>query len=407
MTNTIRTGDAIAQLQEMDSGSIHMCMTSPPYWNLRDYGEPDQLGLEDTSEEFVENLADVFDEVKRVLHPDGSLWLNLGDTYDNKDLQQIPARVAIELQSRGWMLRNRVTWAKPNPMPSSVKDRLNTTTEQLFYLRPEPDGWFDLDAIREPYTTEHDTEPPIGGVKHEDNSNHQYSGNEPERDMSTGKNPGDVFTIPPQPYPDAHFAVYPPELCRKPIKSSCPPVVCGACGAPYGTEVETVPPWELDPDAIDREQTRRALELADERGLTVEHLEAARTVGIGDGDGGEGNPYDRVGDETAELARVAADVLGSYYREALVSERVPADSAVPTCDCDTDATEPGIVLDPFAGAGTTCLVAKRLGRRFSGIDLNPEYVAMAQKRVGVDVDQPEYLTDDGQAALGQFGDRNA
>ena len=147
--NKILTGDVFDRLPELPDESVHMVMTSPPYWNLRDYGEADQLGLEETPEEFVENLADVFDEVKRVLRPDGSLWLNLGDTYDDKDLQQIPARVALELQGCGWMLRNRVTWAKPNPMPQSVKDRLNDTTEAVFHFVKNREYWYDLDAIRE------------------------------------------------------------------------------------------------------------------------------------------------------------------------------------------------------------------------------------------------------------------
>jgi len=147
-TQDIHVGDARETLADLPSDSVHCVMTSPPYWNLRDYGEEEQLGLEDTPEQFVENLVVVFDEVKRVLRPDGSLWLNLGDTYDDKELQQIPARVALALQDHGWILRNRVTWAKPNPMPQSVTDRLNDTTEAIFHLTPSHDYWYDLDAIR-------------------------------------------------------------------------------------------------------------------------------------------------------------------------------------------------------------------------------------------------------------------
>jgi len=151
-TNLIHTGDCFDVLSTLPDESVHMCMTSPPYWNLRDYDHADQLGLEPDSGQYVQNMADVFDEVYRVLRPDGSLWLNLGDTYDDKDLQQIPARVALELQRRGWILRNRVTWAKPNPMPQSVKDRLNDTTEAIFHFVKNKDYWYDLDAIREEHS---------------------------------------------------------------------------------------------------------------------------------------------------------------------------------------------------------------------------------------------------------------
>ena len=227
-TNTIHTGDVYDELPKLPAESVHTVMTSPPYWNLRDYGEDDQLGLEETPEEFVENLADVFDEVKRVLRPDGSLWLNLGDTYDDKDLQQIPARVALELQSRGWILRNRVTWAKPNPMPQSVKDRLNDTTEAVFHFVKNKDYWYDLDAIREAHA-----ESTMDRGAGSDYSTKTYTPAEqfPEREPHNqeasvhpaGKNPGDVFEVTTKPFPDAHFAVYPPELCAKPIKATAPP----------------------------------------------------------------------------------------------------------------------------------------------------------------------------------------
>jgi hypothetical protein len=219
-----------------------------------------------------------------------------------------------------------------------------------------------------------------------------------------GKNPGDIFGLSVHSFPEAHFAVYPPDLCKKPIQSSCPPKVCAECGTPYERVTETTPMWKRDRSTIERDQTKRALELAEQHDLTDEHFEAARSVGIGNLDGGEGNPYDRVDDETACLAKEAADALGSYYREALMSETEPTDNWTQECGCETDETEPGIVLDPFSGAGTTALVAKNLGRRFVGIDLNPEYVAMAQRRVGVTVDNPDLLLDDDETSLRTFAD---
>jgi len=300
-TNTIHTGDAFDVLPDLPEESVHMVMTSPPYWNLRDYGEEDQLGLEETPEEFVDNLADVFDEVKRVLRPDGSLWLNLGDTYDNKDLQQIPARVALELQNRGWILRNRVTWAKPNPMPQSVKDRLNDTTEAIFHFVKSKAYWYDLDAIREDFADSvyermgnGYNQINEGGWQGEDTpGNHDGGGGiqDPSKKFDEhyqhgGKNPGDVFEVAAKPFPDAHFAVYPPELCEKPIKATCP--------------------------------------------------------------------------------------------------------------------EDGVVLDPFAGAGTTLLKAKELGRKFVGIELNPEYADMARARVGLSPHDPSNVRDDDQNGLEDF-----
>jgi len=272
-TNTIHTGDVYDELPKLPAESVHTVMTSPPYWNLRDYGEADQLGLEETPEEFVENLADVFDEVKRVLRPDGSLWLNLGDTYDDKDLQQIPARVALELQSRGWILRNRVTWAKPNPMPQSVKDRLNDTTEAVFHFVKNKEYWYDLDAIREAHAAPNRT-----AGKRKDYKQNRGGQDERYEQHPSGKNPGDVFEVTTKPFPDAHFAVYPPELCEKPIKATCPP--------------------------------------------------------------------------------------------------------------------DGVVLDPFAGAGTTLLKAKELGRQYVGIELNPEYADMARARIGLTPNDPSRIRDD-------------
>ena len=223
--NTIYTGDATETLQELPPESVHMVMTSPPYWNLRDYDHADQLGLEPESDQYVQNMADVFDEVKRVLRPDGSLWLNLGDTYENKDLQQIPARVALELQQRGWILRNRVTWAKPDAMPHSTKDRLNTTTEAVFHFVKERDYWYDLDAIREPHeSAKHHKKYDYGEGERPklDSSDNRTDGVYGAGIHPAGKNPGDVFEVTTKPFPEAHFAVYPPELCEKPIKASCP-----------------------------------------------------------------------------------------------------------------------------------------------------------------------------------------
>lgn len=396
-TNDIHEGDCIDVLDAMSESSVHMAMCSPPYYGLRDYGVDGQIGLEESLDGYIQSLVDVGEALKRVLRDDGSWWLNLGDTYSggggmagvpddwespstqNKDKfpdeppakntslgrknkMLVPHRVAIALQDTGWVVRNDVTWVKPNPMPSSVTDRLNTTTEQIFHLTPNPDYWYDLDAIREPHTTrslERMTEGPVNADTDGRGTNDDF--NPDELCHPAGKNPGDVFDVTTKPFPEAHFAVYPPELCETPIKATCPPTVCAECGAGY------------------------------ERDVYKEPIDDAGRSG--------GSQYLTHG--TRE-DRDAHRQLGGNYQEKLEQRGVEFRGWLKPCDCDTDETESGIVLDPFAGAGTTCLVAKRLGRRFIGIELNAEYVAMAQKRVGVTVDNPEHLVDDEQHVLGAF-----
>ena len=150
-TNDIHQGDAAETLAEMPESSVHMAMCSPPYFGLRDYGVDGQIGLEDSLEEYIDGLLEVAEELRRVLRPDGSWWLNLGDSFVAKDKQLVPHRVAIALQDAGWIVRSDSVWTKPNPMPHPVKDRLHEHKEFVFHLAPEPDYWFDLDAIREPH----------------------------------------------------------------------------------------------------------------------------------------------------------------------------------------------------------------------------------------------------------------
>jgi len=436
--NDIHCGDATETLAEMPADSVHCVMTSPPYYGLRNYQEDEQIGLEDSLEEYIAELVAVGEELKRVLRPDGSWWLNLGDSYGGsrgnhttgdavggapdadyhsrdgtrlgrKNKMLVPHRVAIALQEAGWVVRNDVTWVKPNPMPSSVKDRLNTTTEQVFHLTPEPDYWYDLDAIREPHAeASHEranSSSPIKTTSEEYlNQAHAQSGgvNEDAGLHPAGKNPGDVFEVTTKPFPEAHFAVYPPELCEKPIKATAPPKVCADCGAPYIRESINT---GLLTNPTGRKQKARAIEMFEQSDLTRDHLSALRSVGVTDA-GQAQEVYDGHGrnrDEVERRAAEAKNVLGGYAREFLGRETASTEW-VRGCDCDTDATEPAIVCDPFAGAGTTCLVAKRLGRRFIGVDLNPEYVAMAQKRVGVTVDEPERLLAEDETALSAFTD---
>lgn len=366
-TNDIHHGDAADTLADLPESSVHMVMTSPPYFGLRDYGVDGQIGLEEELEEYIEELVDVFREVRRVLRPDGSAWLNLGDSYDDdKNKMLVPHRVAIALQDDGWIVRNDVTWSKPNPMPSPVKDRLNNSTEQVFHLVPERKYWYDLDAIREPHSErslERMTEGPVNADT--DGRGTSDSLKADQLCDPAGKNPGDVFEVTTKPFPEAHFAVYPPELVEAPLKATCPPTVCAECGAPYERDVEVGDEWresgKVDPHATDGQ----------------EHAAS---------------------NQTGSASRLYRDHGGGGFDKSSREFK----GWTPTCDCNTDATEAGIALDPFSGAGTTCMVAKEHGRRFVGIDLNEEYVAMAQKRLGLTVDHPEHIRDDADSGLEDF-----
>jgi DNA modification methylase len=390
--NRVLTGDVRDRLDDLPADSVHMCMTSPPYFGLRDYGHDDQIGLEDELDEYIAELVDVFREIRRVLRPDGSAWLNLGDSYagswggqshdteknreaeptpsrnparnavlGRKNKMLVPHRVAIALQDDGWVVRNDVTWVKPNPMPSSVKDRLNTTTEQIFHLTPEPDYWYDLDAIRGPYSESmerrkeyqskhggHESDGWGGGSHHQGGGLLDDSQTHGDTMHPAGKNPGDVFEVTTKPFPDAHFAVYPPELCEKPIKATCPPKVCIECGSPYERE-------------------------------TVE------SVSFHSGSGRAGNEPEGKHAERAEANSGEYDIRMGPRKE------IEHKGWSQSCDCETDETQAGIALDPFAGAGTTLLKAKELGRRFAGVELNAEYADMARARIGLSPNDPAHV----------------
>ena len=223
---TILVGDVLDRLRDVPDNSVQTCITSPPYWGLRDYGHDSQLGLESSPEKYVENLVRVFRHVWRVLSDDGTLWLNLGDTYHSagnrsqspdkfydggrvlgtvaidksikdlkpKDLVGIPWRVAFALQADGWYLRQDIIWAKPNPMPESVTDRCTKSHEYLFLLSKSPRYFYDYEAIKEKAVTS-------GRVHRGSNFT-----------VSDKRNKRSVWTIPTKPFKGAHFAVMPEAL---------------------------------------------------------------------------------------------------------------------------------------------------------------------------------------------------
>jgi len=253
--NKIYNMDCMEGLKQLPDNSINCCVTSPPYWGLRDYGVEGQLGLESTPEEYVAKMVEVFREVKRVLRKDGTLWLNLGDSYcgtgnkgeykdpkyldgrngqkvalnnkikglKSKDLVGIPWMVAFALRADGWYLRQDIIWHKPNPIPESVKDRCTKSHEYIFLLAKSAQYYYDNEAIREPYQSK--KEKPRN--KAAEGYNNSYVGgrwSEGERDYySVGKrNKRSVWTVTTKPFKEAHFAVFPPDLIKPCILAGCP-----------------------------------------------------------------------------------------------------------------------------------------------------------------------------------------
>jgi len=307
-TNYILQGSVFDRLKDIEDESIQCVVTSPPYWGLRDYGEDEQLGLEETPEEFVDNLVKMFREVKRVLRKDGTVWLNLGDSYCGvgshnnkhttkkslnwngseetnnslrpggvhglkpKNLVGIPWKVAFALQSDGWYLRQDIIWHKPNPMPESVQDRCTKSHEYIFLLTKSAKYFYDADAIREPVSeislkrAEYGWDCDRPSTKNASmNGKGIHTKKMGNRFVNPdGRNKRSVWTITTKPYKGAHFATFPPEL----------PELCIKAGSREGE----------------------------------------------------------------------------------------------------------IVLDPFFGSGTTGWVAQRLGRKWIGVELNPEYIKIAEKR---------------------------
>ncbi|OHD25082.1 MAG: hypothetical protein A2Y38_02735 [Spirochaetes bacterium GWB1_59_5] len=302
------------------------------------------LGLEPTPELYVEHLVLIFQELRRVLHPTGTFWLNLGDSYmshaakdmaslggregervadeegyedtvlfghapvaglKDKDLVGIPWRAALALQADGWWLRNSIIWQKSNPMPSSVQDRFSCKYEFVFLFAKQARYYFDLEAVKVPSNS-----------------------------TSAGKNPGNVWTLPHSPYKGAHFACWPPKLVERMILAgSSEKGRCPTCKAPWGRVVDRK--W-----AQPTRQNYKAAETAHWKGL---------------------QPTGRIG--------------------GFVGGQVATKGWQPTCECPAHEPERSVVLDPFSGSATTGLVALQLGRNYVGLDLNEKYLPLALARL--------------------------
>jgi len=456
----IREGDALERLREMPDESVQCVVTSPPYYGLRDYGtgtwtggNPDcnhlapppgghlasslgeynnglsaeaiaakidqrrqqyrrecgtcgalrvdrQLGLESNPAEYVLALVDVFREVRRVLRDDGTVWLNLGDSYAGswgaqsrggppsdastlrgnghvgggpklgslsavqiaahpkrtrtgsipagaeykpKDLLGTPWLVAFALRADGWWLRSDIVWAKPNPMPESVTDRPTSAYEHVFLLAKSARYFYDADAIREDAaktgTPGHLTSG--NGNRHD---NHQALAGQGWPD---GRNRRNVWEIATMPYPEAHFATFPPRLVDPCVRAGTSPRACGECGTPWRRVVER------EYRSVAQYTPNETARFTDGRGRNVARM-------------GDGVDVRTIGWE-------------------------------PTCGHE-DGSGYCVVIDPFAGAGTTGLVALRQERSFIGIELNPDYAEMARRRIRDDAPLLNTHTERGELA---------
>ena len=426
---TLLQGDCRNVLATLPDESVQCCITSPPYWGLRDYrtasweggdqncnhvADPSktkkfgndafnedrpsreetktagyyfdkvcgkcgatridaQLGLEQSPEEYVDNLVAVFREVRRVLRDDGTLWLNLGDSYSGsgkgrmgdgshainggdkqhtnkgstlgvlpesetglkpKDLVGIPWRVAFALQADGWWLRQDIIWAKPNPMPESVTDRCTKSHEYIFLLTKSAKYFYDNEAVKE--NSLH-----VGVTHRAANKGKAHSGEvgldtRPKVDWTTPetRNKRSVWTVATRPFKEAHFATFPPELIEPCVLASTSHFgMCVECKAPYKRIVE--------------------------RGEIPDRTTRDNTLGVIPGR----NKTTRL--NSVDMAVIPTETTGWGK----------------TCDCASDEVEQCVVLDPFNGAGTTGVVSIQNNRQYVGIELNPEYLEMARKRI--------------------------
>ena len=378
-THRIIQGDCIEGLRTLPDASVHCCVTSPPYWGLRDYGHDGQIGLESTPEAYVARMVEVFREVRRVLREDGTCWVNLGDSYavngtrtkqpqtntttvngsrvrmsrgatpsdaranlqaelnsglKPKDLVGIPWRVAFALQADGWWLRQDIIWHKPNPMPESVRDRCTKAHEYVFLMTKSERYYYDAEAVSEAATCERMRGPAL----HPDTVSTNGNSGLARREFTGTRNRRSVWTVTTKPYSGAHFAVMPAALVEPCILAGCPEQCCPVCGAGY--------------ERITAKEKR-----------------------FESGSGRSGNAIEGKQDLSATETNSTPDIrMGPVVSVTTLGWQ-------PACDCAASGTIPGTVLDPFAGSGTTLAVAAELGRSGIGCELNPEYIELANQRI--------------------------
>jgi len=326
MTYELHHGDAASVLHTAADAQFRCCITSPPYFGLRDYGVEGQLGLEETPEEYVEKLVQVFREVRRVVTD--TLWLNLGDSRKDKNLLLIPARAALALQADGWLLRSEVIWRKMNPLPESVSDRFSSSHEFVFVFSKRERYYFDVEAVKEPIaeSSKKDVRRRTERVRDYQNAAAAFGAGTSASRRTAG---GAFFSGQPSSWRGSSFNR----------------------GKTAVSQVGT-----------QSEESRKNAGSTD-----------SRVSGFQDRwDNSSEQPEMRRKRDVWDIS--SQPYKGAHFApmpEKLVEPCILAGSA-----------QGDLVLDPFAGSGTVGVVALRHGRRFVGIDLNPEYLALAHERIG-------------------------
>ena len=429
--NKILQGNVFDKLKEIETNSVQCVVTSPPYWGLRDYGTDGQLGLEETPEKFVDNLVKMFREIKRVLREDGTVWLNLGDSYcgtgnkgdltdpkhregrngqvvavnnkinglKSKDLVGIPWRVAFALQSDGWYLRQDIIWHKPNPMPESVKDRCTKSHEYIFLLTKSPKYFYNADGIREKmkettkqkYNYGWNGNTDVGSIKASHSGNGKWFGTSKAKEsIEVGRNKRSVWEI--GKYGNRENESKHRQGMHKERGESI---------------IVTRPNLPKQKEFVDfiRSKTN-AKQLHENSGVQlskVEHWFRYDEGGFAypsindwgiireylDNWGNEfhsidkkmtylENHYDTIkSNNMGRNKRSVWTITTKSYKEAHFATFPPE---LPEICIKAGSKEGDVILDPFFGSGTTGWVAQRLGRKWIGIELNPEYVKIAEKR---------------------------
>lgn len=392
---TLYVGDVREVLAELASESVHCVVTSPPYFGLRDYGADGQIGLEPlpdclgwaTGERcgkcYVCEMVGVFRELRRVLRSDGTVWLNIGDSYASnqgaqvpdtknpkamahrtavrgngikaKDKILVPHRLALALQMDGWWVRQDNVWNKPNVMPESADDRMTTAHEYVFHLSKSPHYFFDQDAVKEDAKwerwgaqTQQKDYTDVGRASMVS----WRTKNDIEENLDTSRrNPRSVWDILTKPFAEAHFAVFPPELPTKCIMAGTSEKgCCPTCHAP----------WER----VTGRDCPECGKLVPTQAKECEHCGFRNTEWR---EQREENDQKRAGE---------SDTLGPLVaRKSDLSRKSRSAGWQPTCKHEHDEKDlvPCVVLDPFLGSGTTAIVARSLGRHSIGIELNAEY----------------------------------
>lgn len=328
------SGDAKFAKDYISNGIVDVIFTSPPYWQKRDYGHKNQIGIESTKEEFIENLANIVDSWESILARHGSIYVNLGDSYRNNFQQGIPLYFELAMRQRGWNVISNFIWAKKSGLPDP-HNRLPQRHESIIQITKNKRFFIDKFAYTQRFRL----------------------------------SDGNVWHIEPRPSKKKHLAPFPEELVERAILLSCPEKVCSKCGT--AIKRETRRRLKLN---MDRPQARRALEIWKTSGLTDEHLDAIRATGNADTGKSKIIQKGKNATRTQLLAEEAKQKLNGYFREFTFAQL--EDLGFKSCStCGSGETRSGLILDPFAGTGTTLKVAEALNRYSIGIDLNPSIEA--------------------------------